>query len=283
MNPTHNSLSPAPARILIVDDEPDIRAAVGRLLDLEGYQTAQASSAFEALGLLEREPYQGLILDLRMPEVNGLTLMENVHRIDPDLPVIILTGYGTLESAMVASRTEAVVDYLLKPARNEEIVAAVDRAVHKWSEQTRHQQLLEAAGQILDAVSPLKLVSATSVSPTSTANQKSKCIVSVPPLSLDRKQRLVTIRRNGSSKCLDLTKGETAVLTALMNRPGQVLSCEALVSEAFNYEVDEFEAKSIIRPYIWRLRQKVESNPTEPLLISTVRRRGYRFNPDPSR
>jgi DNA-binding response OmpR family regulator len=101
----------------------------------------------------------------------------------------------------------------------------------------------------------------------------------VPPLSRDRKQRLLTIRRNGSSQCLDLTKGETAVLTALMNHPGQVLSCEALVSEAFDYEADDFEAKSIIRPCIRRLRQKIEANPAEPLLISTVRRRGYRLNP----
>ena len=214
-----------------------------------------------------------------MPEISGLTLMENVHRIDPELPVIIMTGYGTLASAMAASRTEAVVDYLLKPARNEEIVAAVERAVHKWSEQTRQQQLLEAAGQILGAVNPLKPGPAVSASPPSPANHPSERTLSVPPLSLDRKQRLLTIRRNGSSRCLDLTKGETAVLTALLNQPGQILSCEALVSEAFDYETDDFEAKSIIRPYIRRLRQKIEANPAEPLLISTVRRRGYRLNP----
>ena len=103
-------------------------------------------------------------------------------------------------------------------------------------------------------------------------------MISAPPLTLNRKQRLVTVENTTPPCTVELTKGETTVLAHLMTQPGQVLSCEALVRKGWGYEVDEFEAQSIIRPHIRRLRQKLETNPKDPRLICTVRRHGYCLN-----
>jgi DNA-binding response OmpR family regulator len=279
-------------RVLIVDDEPDIRSALRRILLLEGYHAEEAGSGSEALNLLSQRTYHLLLLDLCLPDLDGLNILEQAGREYPELLFVILTGHGTLQSAIMAAKFESVVDYLLKPVHIHEIAEAVTRAVQKQAERIRQQQLLEAAGFILEAASQLDLSSAPTGSPPASASTLPASngnnhtngqavpqrYLSVPPLLLDRQKRLVTIQSNPSALGVELTKGETAVLACLMQHPGQILSWEELVSQAWGYEVGEFEAKSIIRPHILRLRQKVEANPKEPQLIDTVRRRGYRLN-----
>jgi DNA-binding response OmpR family regulator len=98
----------------------------------------------------------------------------------------------------------------------------------------------------------------------------------VYPLTLDRQKRLTTLVDESPARMIELTKGEASVLTLLMMHPNQVLSCHELVVKALGYEVDEAEAESVIRPYIFRLRRKLEPG-QKPSLIRTVRRRGYRY------
>jgi DNA-binding response OmpR family regulator len=78
-------------------------------------------------------------------------------------------------------------------------------------------------------------------------------------------------------RSVDLSRGETAVLMSMMQNADQTLSCEQLVWLAWGYKADRIEAKSVIRPYIFRLRNKLEDNPKKPRLIRTVRKRGYMF------
>jgi DNA-binding response OmpR family regulator len=82
---------------------------------------------------------------------------------------------------------------------------------------------------------------------------------------------------NEPERSIDLSKGETAVLMSMMQNADQTLSCEQLVWMAWGYKADRIEAKSVIRPYIFRLRNKLEDNPKNPRLIRTVRKRGYKF------
>ncbi len=100
--------------------------------------------------------------------------------------------------------------------------------------------------------------------------------IHVPPLILDRQKRLITLTTK-PSLVVDLTRGEAAILACLMLSPNRVVSCRDLVTQALGYESAEDDPESLIRPYIFRLRRKIETNPKTPQLICTVRGKGYQF------
>jgi DNA-binding response OmpR family regulator len=273
-----------PGRILVVDDEPDIRSGLIDILSLEGYNAQAAGSGREALNLLEQWPYQVMILDMRMPDIDGLAVIDIVRQDHPDLLIIVLTGHATLDSAIAAAKTETVIDYILKPARDERVIEAVKRALQKCKERARQQQLQTATNQLLEIMSQPdylstapagSFTSALALSPSE--GMTSPRFISVSSLTLDCQKRQVLIKRRSSAVTVKLTKGETAILTSLMSRPDQALSCKELVRDAWGYEADGQEAKNIVRPHILRLRQKLEVDPKEPCLICTIRNYGYRF------
>lgn len=117
-------------RLLVVDDEPNIRTPLARALGLRGYLVEEADSGHEALRLLERTPYNLMVLDMHMPGMDGAEVIQHTRRLYPKMLIIILTGYNTLDNAIAAIKGEAV-DYLLKPVSMEEILAAVAQALQK--------------------------------------------------------------------------------------------------------------------------------------------------------
>lgn len=270
--------------ILVVDNEPDIRSALVSILSLEGYITDEASSGQEALDLLAQRPYHLMILDMRMPGLDGLAVMDRVRQHYPGLLIIILTGHASLDSAIASAKSEEVVDYLLKPLNNEAIVEAVARALEKQVERSRQLRLIQAANQLLEAIhqpnlpAPAPPPAAAPVPPSQEDYPPSQRFISASHLALDRRKRLVLINSSTPAQAIELTRGETAVMAALMTRPDRVLSCEEMVQAVWGYQLDSYEAKNIIRPHIRRLRQKLESDPGTPSLICTVRGRGYRLN-----
>lgn len=260
-------------RILIVDDEADIRVALARILHLEGYVAEEAGSGPEALEMLEYDTFDLMVLDLRMPGMSGLEVMKRVRESCPDLLIIILTGQATLESAIAATKSDGVVDYLLKPAKTEEFVGAVVRALRKRAERAQQQKLVSAAAHILEVMQQPDL----EVPETSTTKTHPDRFIHVFPVTLDCQKRVMTLLDENPARMIELTKGEAAVLATLMLHPNQTLSCHELVTQALGYGVAESEAESVIRPYVFRLRRKLERSPHKPDLIYTVRRRGYRF------
>ena len=96
-------------KLLVVDDEPHIRAPLVRALSLIGYDVGEAASGREALALLEQSTYDLMILDILMPDLNGIEVMQRAHRKWPELLIIVLTGNASLESAIVALRSEVFV------------------------------------------------------------------------------------------------------------------------------------------------------------------------------
>jgi DNA-binding NtrC family response regulator len=117
-------------KILLVDDEKRALEALGRTLQMMGYQTVGVSDPNMAQDLLKKEDYDILIADLIMPEVDGIRLLEFTKRINPDLPVIILTGYGTVKTAVEAMKKGAF-DYVTKPFNIDEIDLIVKRALQQ--------------------------------------------------------------------------------------------------------------------------------------------------------
>jgi len=136
-------------RILIVDDEPDMLENCSRILSRQGYSCLTAESGRAALALLEHEHPDLLLTDLKMPDVDGMTLLRHVHEMDPALPVIVVTGFATFESAVAAVK-EGAFDYLPKDFSVDQLRVAVERALRHRGLQVENrnlrQQLQRALG-----------------------------------------------------------------------------------------------------------------------------------------
>lgn len=279
MSPTAS----APLKLLIVDDEPHIRSTLARAFDLLGYRTDQAESGQRALDLIGRAPYDLMVLDLRMPGLDGVEVMRRARQIRPDLLIIVLTGHATVESAIAAVKSDAA-DYVLKPAGIQELAEAVARALKKRSTEQQRRQLLHAALEALRQADDtaedgtLPVPPADSPAPgdrhPAPGAARPERFVQVGPLTLDREKRLALFT-GSSSRPRELTEGESAILSLLMARPDSVLSSRELASAGLGYELEEREAHNLVRPYIFRLRRKIETHPSKPRWILTVRGRGY--------
>lgn len=118
----------APDKILMVDDETNMRALFTKILGKEGYQVETAPSGEEAVKFLEKEQVDLVISDLKMQGMDGVQLLRKVKEILPDTPFILLTAFGTVDSA-VAAMKEGACDYLTKPVNNDEVKMVVKKAL----------------------------------------------------------------------------------------------------------------------------------------------------------
>jgi len=119
-----------PTKILVVDDEEKIRETLRGVLSDEGYEVADASDGRTALESLRRERPDLLILDVWLPEIDGITLLEEVKRIHAELPVIIICGHANIEAAVRATRLGAA-DFIEKPFSLDALLASIARALGK--------------------------------------------------------------------------------------------------------------------------------------------------------
>jgi DNA-binding NtrC family response regulator len=108
--------------ILVVDDESEIREGLELLLKTEGYLVASAETALSGLSRLEERPFDLMLLDVSLPDRNGIELLKDVHRQDPHLPIVLITAYGSIEMARAAFKSGAM-DYITKPWSNDELLA----------------------------------------------------------------------------------------------------------------------------------------------------------------
>ena len=116
--------------VLILDDEPVIRDVLGSVLAKAGFVTREAATAAEGLERLAKEPIDLLLLDLMLPDRPGLEVLAEVKAKHPEVPVVVVTAYSSVESAISAMR-EGAFHYLPKPFRNEEVVHVVRQALEK--------------------------------------------------------------------------------------------------------------------------------------------------------
>jgi len=116
--------------VLVVDDEASVRESLQRVLDRAGYTTYVASDAQEALAVLSGQRVDIVITDLKMPQTNGISLLRSIKEKAAETEVIVLTGYGSIESAVEAMK-EGAYDFITKPVKKAVILKAVERAVEK--------------------------------------------------------------------------------------------------------------------------------------------------------
>lgn len=264
------------AKILVVDDEQAVRLSLAELLTMEGYQVTTAASGEEVLRYLKDTTFDLILLDLIMPGIGGLQVLETVRQVAPDTVIILLTAHGTLSSAITALR-QGAHDYLLKPCAVDDILTSVSAGLDKRKRETRRKELI---AMMEETVQELKGVHGVSTPPAVTVEEaeKEERFVQARGIIVDKQKHVATM----NDLPLDLTPTELRLLACLISHADRVLSSRELVKEVQNYDCREEEARSIIRVHIRRLRRKIEPDPRQPQYIVNVRGVGYMFVSDSS-
>lgn len=250
------------ARILIVDDERVTRRTLTELFRRMGYQATGAASGKQALKYIAHQPFDLVLLDLNLPEMNGSEVLRAARPLAPDTIFIFLTAYGTLDSAIVGIRHGAF-DYLLKPSPVQEIVRAVEAGL---AEQHRRRHSENPVVLLERALAGLK----TTAQPPEAAPPTGR-FWQAADVTVDTLKRLVIAR----GQPVDLTQTEFDILSYLLRHQERVVSCRELVAHVRGYDLDERDARILLRSHIHRLRHKLERDPKHPRLLCTVRGRGY--------
>jgi DNA-binding NtrC family response regulator len=129
-------------KILIVDDEPDMLKLLGMILrEKTPYEITSTNNPLEAIDLMKKDRFDIVISDLKMPGLDGIEIIDAVKKVDPDTPVIIITAYGTVESATEAMQ-KGGFDFITKPFRKEHILFTIDKAI-KWLHMQRENKMLK--------------------------------------------------------------------------------------------------------------------------------------------
>jgi len=132
MTEAQDNAAPKPS-ILLVDDDERLRSRMARAFAARGYEAQEADGYDAAIAIAELESTEFAVVDLRMPGKSGLDVVRELHRIDPATKVVVLTGYGSIATALEAVRLGAT-HYLTKPADVDEVIASFDRGAEegKW-------------------------------------------------------------------------------------------------------------------------------------------------------
>jgi DNA-binding response OmpR family regulator len=255
------------AKVLVVDDEDATRRSLADILRLEGYQVETAADGEAAVLSVEKNLYDLILLDLKMPGMDGLQAMRAIHKLAPDTQIILLTAHGSLESAIEALRHGAH-DYLLKPSSPQQIVRSVANGLSKRAETTNRRLIL---AQLETTVQQLK----NGETPIAAAPEAAHS-VAIPlgngiMLDLDRRE----IWRGDLKVSLTPTEGK--LVKVLLDNRSRVFTHRELVWLVQGYETSEWEAPEVLRPLVSRLRRKLVVFPDGEKLIVSVRGTGYVF------
>jgi len=131
-----------PEKILIVDDEPDMLKLLSMIIkEKTPYEVTTTNNPLEALELAKKGGFDLVITDLKMPGLDGMELLDAIKRVDEDIPLIIITAYGTVEAAAEAMK-KGGFDFITKPFRKEHILFSIERAM-KWLKVQRENKMLK--------------------------------------------------------------------------------------------------------------------------------------------
>jgi DNA-binding response OmpR family regulator len=235
------------SNILVVDDEPVARQSLSDILRLEGYAVNAVPNGQAAVEYVRTHPVDLMIVDLRMPGMDGLEVVQVVNSVSPETEVILLTAFGTTESAIQALRLR-VHDYLLKPAPPSQVVNTVKKGL------ARRDARLKARGG------------------TGVEVDESELEISLKDGTHIDLSRRVIQKKN---QTVHLTPAEGRLLRVLIENPGRVFTHRELVLLVQGYDTSQREAPEILRPLVSRLRHKLEPFPALSDSIVSVRGTGY--------
>ena len=135
--------------VFIIDDDASVRDALGLLLGLKGYRTAFFADAAGFLGALRPDWRGCLVIDIRMPGLDGLGLLQRLKEAGCSIPAVIVTGHGSVDAARTAFRADAV-DFLEKPLNEAQLVQAIDESFRRQDERQSVQLRAEYQERLLE-------------------------------------------------------------------------------------------------------------------------------------
>lgn len=225
--------------VLVVDDDVLVRGLVARLLSGIGYEVAEAEDAIAAAQYLGANTPDLVILDVGLPGIDGLELLERIRRTS-DVPVIVLSGRGQ-EDDRVRGLRQGADDYVVKPFLHGELVARVESVLRR-----SHRS----------------------------APAREDNVLRFNQLEIDCGSREVHV----GPDLIDLTAREFVLLEFLARSPRQVFDRDQLLRHVWNSSSD-WQDPATVTEHIRRVRQKIEPKPDSPRWLRTVRGVGYRFEP----
>ncbi|HLF26624.1 MAG TPA: response regulator transcription factor [Anaerolineae bacterium] len=255
--------------VLIIDDEPVLRNTLARVLRQAGWEVTTAADGPEALQRLESNTYDLVYLDIRLPGMDGLQVLEAAHRLHPELPVVLFTAHASLQSALEALRLGAT-DYLIKPIDPEVLIARTRAILTDLAVQRRRREIQEQIDALqleLKALSPAS--APTSLPEAAPGDRFIKC----GPLILDRQ----TLRVTFHDRVLALPPSTFDYLSVLVRHAPDIVTYQTLVAEAQGYRADRLQAQELAKWHIHKLREALEPGADRPKHILNVRGMGYRL------
>ena len=264
------AISPAPGgmtepssiRILVVDDEPEIRALLRKLFEREGFSVIEAATGTEMMAEVSSQPVSLVTLDLGLGGEDGLELARRV-RARNNVPIVMITGKGDTIDRVVGLELGAD-DYIAKPFHLREVLARVRAVLRRYGQATGPETSTDPA-------------TAAPASPQSAGDQAAPARLAFADWVLDIPRRELACASTGSLR--DLTTAEFNLLEVFIARPGRVLSRDNLMDLLKGHEWTPLDRT--IDNLVARLRKKIEGEAVEsPRLIKTVRGVGYVFTAD---
>jgi two-component system, OmpR family, response regulator ResD len=225
--------------ILVVDDEASVVEVVCLYLKREGFQVRVARDGLQALTAISHRPPALMVLDLMLPQVDGLEIMRRLRDAGSDIPVIMLTARRQ-ETDRIYGLELGADDYVVKPFSPAELVSRVKAVMRRTY----------GKGVGSDE-RPLQFGT----------------------LSIDPKTRIVQVR----GETVELTATEFNLLWFLTNHPRQVFKRDQLLENVWGFS--EYVDPSTVTVHIRRLREKIERDPSDPTCLMTVWGVGYKFEP----
>ena len=226
------------ARILICDDEKDIVSALRIYLEAEGYETLSAANGKEALALLAENTVHLVLLDIMMPEMDGISALSRIRELS-NVPVILLTAKSE-DTDKVLGLNVGADDYITKPFNPVEMLARVRSQLRRY---------LQLGG-----------------------GQTRESVLRIGGVELDDRSKQVT----ADGEPVSLTPREYDILKLLMQSPGEVFAPKTIYRRVWNEE--PYGAESTVAVHIRHLREKLEIDAADPRYIKAVWGQGYKFD-----
>lgn len=230
--------------ILIVEDEAVIREGLTDLFLSEGFNVSACANGSEGVAAAMTRNHDLLILDLMLPDTDGLKVCDQIKSANPSQMIIMLTALGS-EDDIIRGFELGADDYLAKPFSLEELLLRV-KAVLRRAPQVKEDS------QWIYLRDTLKI---------NTAELKGYCLAA------------------GETKIVPFTRREVEMLSYLLRNSSRAVSREELLDAIWNYGRAAVIETRTVDIHIAKLRKKIELNPEEPTIIITVRGEGYRFRP----
>ena len=224
--------------ILICDDQPDIVSALKIYLKPEGYQLFEAFTGAEALEIMKREDIHLILLDIMMPQMDGITATAKIREFS-NVPIILLTAKSETEDKVLGLNVGAD-DYITKPFVPVEVLARVRSQLRRYAKLGSRPE--EAPG-----------------------------VLTVGAVTLDDRTKSVQV----DGENVALTPTEYSILRLLMANPGKVFSTKALYESV--WQEAALGSEGAVAVHIRHLREKIEINPSEPRYLKVVWGQGYKM------